>query len=66
MIFTLENPARTKITYIHLNDTDHAKHQDLHNIDGCKEWYINDTESLVVVKYDEKVIDEETIRKILN
>jgi MFS family permease len=66
MIFTLENPARTKIAYIHLNDTDHAKHQDLHNIDGCKEWYINDTESLVVVKYDENVIDDETIRNILN
>ena len=65
LIFTLENPALTKLAYIHINDTDHTKHQDLHNIDGCKEWYINDTENLVVVKYDAKVIDEESIRKML-
>ncbi len=63
LIFTLENPALTKMVYIHLNDTDHTKHQDLHSIDGCKEWYINDTESLVVVKYDAKVISEDEIRK---
>ncbi len=65
LIFTLENPALTKMVYIHLNDTDHTKHQDLHSIDGCKEWYINDTESLVVVKYDAKVISEDEIRKII-
>ncbi len=65
LIFTLENPALTKLAYIHINDTDHTKHQDLHNIHGCKEWYINDTENLVVVKYDAKVIDEESIRKML-
>jgi len=62
LIFTLENPALTKMAYIHLDDTDHAKHQDLHSIEGCKEWYINDTESLVVVKYDAKIINEDEIR----
>ncbi len=63
LIFTLENPALTKMAYIHLDDTDHTKHQDLHSIKGCKEWYINDTESLVVVKYDAKIINEDDIRK---
>lgn len=66
MIFTLENPAQTKLAYIHIDDTDHTKHKDLHSIDGCKEWYINDTESLVVVKYDAKVISEDEIRASLN
>jgi len=65
MIFTLEDPAMTKIAYIHLDDTDHTKHKDLHYIDGCKEWYINDTESLVVVKYDESIIDENKIKEYL-
>jgi len=65
MIFTLENPAQTKLAYIHIDDTDHTKHQDLHSINGCKEWYINDTESLVVVKYDAKVINEDEIRAYL-
>ena len=63
LIFTLENPALTKMAYIHLDDTDHAKHQDLHSIEGCKEWYINDTENVVVVKYDAKVISEDEIRE---
>ncbi len=62
MVLTLENPAKAKITYIHLGDTDHSKHQELHTLDGVKEWYINDTEHLLVVKYDVEVIDENQIK----
>jgi len=62
MVITLENPAKTKLAYIHLNDTDHSKHQELHNLDGCKEWYINDTEHMLVVKYDLEIINEEKIK----
>jgi MFS family permease len=62
MIITLENPAKTKLTYIHLDDTDHSKHQELHKLDGCKEWYINDTEHMLVVKYDLEIIDEDKIK----
>jgi MFS family permease len=65
MILTLENPAKTKIAYIHIDDTDHAKHQDLHQLEGCKEWYINDTEKLVVVKYNEDITNEDKIRAYL-
>ncbi|SFV69300.1 MULTIDRUG-EFFLUX TRANSPORTER [hydrothermal vent metagenome] len=65
MIISMNNPAKTKIAYIHLDDTDHAKHQDLHQFKGCKEWYINDTEQVVVVKYDETQTNEDEIRKIL-
>jgi len=65
MIFTLDNPAKTKIAYIHIDDTDHAKHKDLHQLKGCKEWYINDTEKLVVVKYDEDEVSEEEIQRLL-
>jgi MFS family permease len=65
MLFTLDNPAKTKIAYIHLDDTDHAKHEDLHQLKGVVEWYINDTEHVVVVKYDERETDEESIRLAL-
>jgi len=65
MLFTLDNPAKTKIAYIHIDDTDSAKHQDLHDLKGCKEWYINDTEKLVIVKYDEDEINEEKIREAI-
>ncbi|HHB94267.1 MAG TPA: MFS transporter [Campylobacterales bacterium] len=65
MLFTLDNPAKTKIAYIHIDDTDSTKHQDLYELKGCKEWYINDTEKLVIVKYDEDEISEEEIRKAI-
>ncbi|HHD80821.1 MAG TPA: MFS transporter [Campylobacterales bacterium] len=65
MLFTLDNPAKTKIAYIHIDDTDTTKHQDLYELKGCKEWYINDTEKLVIVKYDEDEISEEEIRKAI-
>ena len=65
IVLTLENPAKTKIAYIHLDNTDHSKHQELHSLDGVKEWYINDTEHLFVVKYDLDIIDENTLTKIV-
>ena len=65
MIISMNNPAKTKIAYIHLDDTDHAKHQDLHQLKGCKEWYINDTEKVVIVKYDETLTNEEEIKELL-
>jgi predicted MFS family arabinose efflux permease len=65
MVATLENPAKTKITYIHLDDTDHTKHEELHSFDGCSEWYINDSEHLLVVKYDSEVTDEERIQAFI-
>ena len=65
MIFTLDNPAKTKIAYIHLDETDHSKHEDLHQLCGVVEWYINDTEHIIVVKYDERETDKEQISKTL-
>jgi len=65
MLFTLDNPAKTKIAYIHLDDTDHEKHKNLHQLHGVVEWYINDTEHVVIAKYDEREIDEDTIRQAL-
>ena len=65
MIISMNNPAKTKIAYIHLDDTDHTKHQDLHQFRGCEEWYINDTEHVIVLKYDETLTDEEQIRAFL-
>jgi len=66
MIVSMNNPAKTKISYIHLDDTNQKKHKDLHQLKGCKEWYINDTENVVVVKYDESETDEDTIREAIN
>ncbi len=65
MISSLDNPAKTKILYLPIADTDSSKHAELHQLEGCTEWYINDTEHILVIKYDEGVIDEEKIRKLV-
>ncbi len=65
MVFTLDNPAKSKIAYIHFSETDHSKHPELHNLKGVQEWYINDTEGVLVVKYNEDELDEERIRESL-
>ena len=65
MIMTLDNPANSKIAYIHLDQTDHSKHQELHDLKGCIEWYINDTEHILVVKYNEEELSQEQIEAIV-
>ena len=65
MVYSLDNPAQTKIAYIHLDDTDHSKHQELHNIKGCIEWYINDTEHIIIIKYNEKIVDEDALKSTI-
>jgi len=61
LVAKLENPAKTKLAYIHLDNTDHSKHQELHSLVGCQEWYINDTEHTIVIKYDIEIIKEQDI-----
>jgi MFS family permease len=65
MIYTLDNPAKNKIAYIHLDNTNSAKHKDLHDIKGVIEWYINDTEKLVVIKYNEDLITEDELKNLI-
>jgi MFS family permease len=66
LIIGLENPAKTKMAYIHLDETDHSKHNELHDKEGIKEWYINDSEHTLVVKYDMELIEEADIKEIVN
>lgn len=65
LIATLPNPLKKKNVYIDLDQTDSSKHTILDTTNGCDEWYINNTENIIIVKYDDDSIDEETIRKIL-
>jgi MFS family permease len=66
MIITLENPAKTKLAYIHLDETDHSKHNELHTLNGIKEWYINDTEHTLVIKYDIETVNKDEIMKAIS
>jgi len=31
----------------------------------CDEWYINDTENIIIIKYNEDIINEDEINNIL-
>ncbi|PIF04241.1 MAG: MFS transporter [Arcobacter sp.] len=63
LIVTLPNPAKMKIAYFDLSDKDQTKFDLLDNLKGCDEWYINNTENLIIIKYDEDLLNED---KLLN
>jgi predicted MFS family arabinose efflux permease len=57
----LQNPTRYSHLYISQADIDISKLQNLEN-EHITEWYINESENLVVVKYATGVIKEEELR----
>jgi MFS family permease len=65
LIATLPNPLKKRNIYIDLDQIDQSKHNKLDNLDGCDEWYINNSEKIIIIKYDEDIIDEDKIKDIL-
>lgn len=65
LIVTLPNPLKKKNLYLSLDNTNKDNHNKLDELDGCDEWYINNTEKIIIVKYDESITNEESIKAIL-
>jgi len=65
-ILGMKNPGLRKTTYIKLNDINKAKLQEVKKINGVTDQYINETEGIIVVKYDAQKINEEEIKKFFN
>ncbi|MDC0932941.1 MFS transporter [Arcobacteraceae bacterium] len=61
LIATLPNPLKKKIAYLDLDDKDKNKFNELDNLNGCDEWYINNTENIIIIKYDADLLSEETL-----
>jgi len=61
LIATLPNPLKKKIAYFDLSDKDEKKFDLLDNLNGCDEWYINNTENIIIIKYDADLLSEETL-----
>jgi len=61
LIATLPNPLKKKIAYLDLADKDEKKFNLLDNVEGCDEWYINNTENIIIIKYDADILNEETL-----
>jgi MFS family permease len=63
LIATLPNPLKKKIAYFDLGDKDKTKFNSLDTLNGCEEWYINNTENIIIIKYDADLLSEETLIK---
>ncbi|MEA3290467.1 MAG: MFS transporter [Campylobacterota bacterium] len=61
LIATIPNPLKKKNIYLDLDKVDQTKLDNLDEIKGCDEWYINNSENIVIIKYDEDQVDEKTL-----
>ena len=60
----MPNPAKKKFAYLSLNEY-HLENSGKLNIDSIDEWYINNTENVIAIKYDNEKINEEEIKALL-
>jgi MFS family permease len=61
IMFLMANPMKEKNLYISLDELDQNKFDSLDNTNGIQEWYINNSENIIVIKYNQDYIDEEVI-----
>ncbi len=65
LIITLENPIFTKNLYLDFGKFDDTKLQILNSTQGIVEWYKNENEKILIVKYNSKDIKEEKILSLI-
>ena len=67
LIITLPNPTKMKIAYIPSNSISSDNLDRLnYSTSNIDEWYINQTEALIIVKYNEQLTCEEDIIKLIS
>ncbi|RXJ87211.1 MFS transporter [Arcobacter sp. CECT 8985] len=65
LIATMPNPAKRKTTYLSLDEFKRDNAHKLHDVAHIDEWYINESENIIVVKYDSNTIDEQGVKNLL-
>lgn len=65
MIFFLKNPAKQKNIYLPLDIYEKDKFKALDEIDGIIEWYVNESEKIVIVKYDVGFKNEDEMMQLV-
>ena len=65
LIITMKNPGRNKQLYVPLNEGTKRNTDKLDSVLKIHEWYINESEQVIVVKYDSNLLDEDTILNTL-
>jgi len=64
-IVGMRNPALRKNLFLSTEMFDENKLAQLKNVEGINDFYTNKTEGLIVIKYEDEKIDEDTIRGLL-
>ena len=64
-ILSMRNPALRKNLFLSTDIFDENKLHTLKGVEGINDFYTNKTEKLMVIKYEDEVIDEDTIRGML-
>ncbi len=65
LIISLENPIFTKNIYLDFGKFDDAKLQTLNSTNGIVEWYKNENEKQLIIKYNSKDIAEEKVLSLI-
>ncbi len=65
LVFTIPNPNKKHLLYLSLDKYLKNKLNELNNLEYIDEWYINDTENIVIIKYNSEYLNEETIKNLL-
>ncbi|MFA9373398.1 MAG: MFS transporter [Poseidonibacter sp.] len=64
LIVTMPNPAKKRFAYLSLDEYSLEKSANLEH-KAIDEWYINNTENVIAIKYDNDILDEEAIKNLL-
>jgi predicted MFS family arabinose efflux permease len=64
LIITMANPAKKKFAYLSLDEY-HLENAGKLTNTAIDEWYINNTENIIAIKYDNEKISEEEIKNLL-
>jgi MFS family permease len=61
LIITLDNPIFTKNIYIEFGNFEETKLSILDGTKGIVEWYKNENDETLIIKYESKIIEEEGV-----
>ena len=64
LIVTMPNPTKKKFAYLSLDEYSLEKSANLEH-KAIDEWYVNNTENVIAIKYDNDILDEEAIKTLL-
>jgi len=65
IMITLPNPHKQKNIYLALEELNTQKLEQLDSFKGIEEWYINNCENIVIIKYNQEHTTEEKIIELL-